>query len=106
MISLTPSLALVLREHQEQQEALKATLGVELLEDDLVFCHYDGSPYLPDTITHVWLKLTRKLGLDGIRTLDVYSHVIPGLQEAAAIRFDEILGQAARLTLPASEEAA
>jgi integrase len=139
MIALTPSLALVLREHQEQQEALKATLGVEPLEDDLVFCHYDGSPYLPDTITHVWLKLTRKLGLEGIRlhdarhthatmmlkgnvspkvvserlghatvslTLDVYSHVIPGLQEAAAARFDEMLGRTSRLTLPAKEEAA
>ncbi|MDZ4247608.1 MAG: site-specific integrase, partial [Dehalococcoidia bacterium] len=25
-------------------------------------------------------------------TLDTYSHVVPGLQEAAAMRFDEILG--------------
>ena len=42
MIVLTPSLALVSREHREQQEALKGTLGVEPLEEDLVFCHYDG----------------------------------------------------------------
>jgi hypothetical protein len=39
-------------------------------------------------------------------TLDVYSHVIPGLQEAAAARFDEMLGRTSRLTLPAKEEAA
>ena len=25
-------------------------------------------------------------------TLDVYSHVVPGLQEAAALKFDETLG--------------
>ena len=27
-------------------------------------------------------------------TLDTYSHVLPGLQEAAAVRFDEALGEA------------
>ncbi len=126
VIALTPSLALVLAEHEDRQRALKATLGSEPSDEDLVFCHYDGSPYLPDSITHAWLKLTRRLGLEGIRlhdarhthatimlkgnvspkvvserlghstvslTLDVYSHVIPGLQEAAAVRFDELLGR-------------
>jgi integrase len=135
MIALTPSLALVLREHREQQEAIKATLGLVPAEDDLVFSHHDGSPYLPDTITHAWLKLVRRLGLEGVRlhdarhthatvllkgnvspkvvserlghstvslTLDVYSHVIPGLQEAAAARLDVLLGRTLRLATPAS----
>jgi integrase len=94
------------------------------LDSDLVFCQYDGKPYLPDSITHAWIKLTRRCGLDGIRlhdarhthaslllkqgihpkvvqerlvhagiaiTLDLYSHVSPGLQQAAANKFDEIV---------------
>jgi integrase len=90
----------------------------------LVFCHEDGKPLLPDTITHAWIKLVRKIGLKNIRlhdarhshaslmlklgihpkvvqerlghssiqvTLDTYSHLAPGLQEAAAEKFDQIL---------------
>ncbi len=76
------------------------------------------------SITHAWVKLTRRAGFDGVRlhdarnthaslilkqgvhpsvvqerlghasiqiTLDNYSHVAPGLQEAAAKGFDELL---------------
>jgi integrase len=32
-------------------------------------------------------------------TLDIYSHVAPGLQEAAAQRFDEMLGNKDKLTV-------
>jgi len=93
-------------------------------DDDLVFCHWDGSPLRPDTITHAWLKLARRCGLTGIRlhdsrhthaslllrqgvhpkivqerlghagiaiTLDLYSHIAPRLQEAAANKFDDIV---------------
>jgi integrase len=70
MIVLPPSLTLVLKDHRETQEAIKETLGLNLSDQDLVFCHVEGSPYLPDTITHVWLKLTRKVGLQGIRLHD------------------------------------
>ena len=38
----------------------------------------NGTHLLPDTVSHVWAKI-------------VYSHVVPGLQEAAARRFDEAL---------------
>jgi integrase len=70
LISLPPSASIVLREHYEKQQALRESLGMELAEDDLVFCHYDGQPYLPDTITHYWIKLTRRLRLEGIRLHD------------------------------------
>jgi len=83
-----------------------------------------GKTLLPDTVTHAWIKLVRRIGLEGIRlhdarhshaslmlkqgthpkivqerlghasislTLDTYSHVVPGLQEAAANRFDEMV---------------
>jgi integrase len=123
MISLTPSTVIVLLEHREYQSSIKMIQGLLLNDDDLVFSQLDGGPYRPDTITHAWIKLTRKTGLKGIRlhdarhshaslmlkqgvhpkivqerlghssiqlTLDTYSHLVPGLQEAAARSFDDI----------------
>jgi integrase len=96
-------------------------LNFKLSDEDLVFCHLDGTPYLPNSITHAWIKTVRKAGLRPIRlhdarhthasimlkqqvhpkivqerlghanisvTLDTYSHVVPGLQQAAAKSFD------------------
>lgn len=124
MISLTPSTAIILREHKEHQNSEKLLQGLPVSDDDLIFSQPDGSPYRPDTITHAWIKLARKTGLRGIRlhdarhthaslmlkqgihpkivqerlghssiqiTLDTYSHVAPGLQEAAAKRFDDLI---------------
>jgi len=124
MIALSPSTTIVLREHREAQQKLRESLSLPFTDDDLVFCQYDGKPYLPDSITHSWHKLALRCGLKGIRlddarhthaslmlkqgihpkivqerlghssiqiTLDTYSHVAPGLQEAAANRFDDIV---------------
>jgi integrase len=99
-------------------------LGSSLKDDELVFSQLDGSPLLPNTVTHAWIKLVRHSGLKAIRlhdarhthaslmlkqgahpkvvqerlghagiqiTLDTYSHVAPGLQEAAAQRFDQTI---------------
>lgn len=126
VIALSPSTVQVLREHREVQDKTRRDLGLPLLtEDDLVFCHYDGKPYLPDNISHAWLKLARHTGVNvhfhdarhthaslmlkrGIHpkivqerlghhsvevTLDTYSHVAPGLQQAAAAKFDDIVLQ-------------
>ena len=124
MIALSPTTTIVLREHQEAQQKLRDSLELTFTNDDFVFCHYDGKPYLPDSITHSWYKLALRCGLQGIRlhdarhthaslmlkqgvhpkivqerlghssiqiTLDTYSHVAPGLQEAAANKFDDIV---------------
>lgn len=86
----------------------------------------DGSPFLLDTVSHAWIKtairagirlhdarhshasfmlkqgthpkiVQERLGHASIQTtLDVYSHVVPGLQEAAAKRFDEMIMPAAK----------
>ena len=38
--------------------------------------------------------VSERLGHSSVAfTLDVYSHVVPGIQEAAALRFDETLKQ-------------
>ncbi|MFC1938080.1 tyrosine-type recombinase/integrase [Chloroflexota bacterium] len=124
LISLSPSTVTVLEKHRKRQEQLKQNIGSTLKEDDLVFCHEDGTPLLPNTVSHAWTKLANRVGLKGIRlhdarhthaslmlkqgihpkivqerlghasiqiTLDTYSHVAPGLQQAAANRFDDIV---------------
>ena len=125
LIALSPSNVFVLEEHRRRQDQIRQSLQLpQLTENDLVFSHWDGSPLLPDSITHAWVKLVRKCGLNGVRlhdarhthatimlkqgvhpkivqerlghssistTLDTYSHVAPGLQQAAAKAFDDIL---------------
>ena len=124
MIALSPSANLVIREYKEKQELECVMLGTSLKDDGLVFSQLDGKPLLPDTVTHAWIKLVRRIGLEGVRlhdarhshaslmlkagthpkvvqerlghasiqiTLDTYSHVAPGLQEAAAKHFDELV---------------
>jgi integrase len=123
-IAISQSVLAVLEEYRDKQEGLHLLSGNPLTDDSLVFCHEDGNPLLPDTITHAWIKLVRKTGLKNIRlhdarhshaslmlklgihpkvvqerlghssiqvTLDTYSHLAPGLQEAAAEKFDQML---------------
>ena len=120
----------MLREQWEKRTQECALLGIRLTGDDLVFSQLDGKPMLPDTITHVWRRLVRRIGLEGIRfhdlrhthaslmlkagvhpkivqerlghasieiTLDIYSHLVPGLQEAAAQRFDDMVNHKAKI---------
>ena len=70
MIALTPSTALVLREHRERQGAMRVLLGRPLTDDDLIFSQVDGKPLLPNTVTHNWIKLVRRIGLHRIRLHD------------------------------------
>ena len=131
LIALSPSTAIILREHREAQEIMRQSLELPPLSDnDLVFSRFDGLPLLPDSITHAWIKLVRRCGLKGVRlhdarhthaslllkqgvhpkivqerlghanistTLDTYSHVAPGLQQAAANGFDNILSKESKL---------
>jgi integrase len=127
MVSLPPSATLVFQEEKEKQRRDRGALGMALKDDDLVFRDVEGKPLRPDTVTHAWVKLVRRIGLRGIRlhdarhthaslmlkqgvhpkivqerlghasiqlTLDTYSHVVPGLQEAAAAGFDKIVSMA------------
>ncbi len=122
LVALSPSLAILLKEHKQKQELDRMMLGKLLLPNDLVFSNPDGSPLQPDGITKAFTRIARSIGLYGVRfhdlrhthatlmlcqgihpkivserlghssiaiTLDTYSHVMPGLQEAAAQRFDE-----------------
>ncbi len=133
LIALSPTAVLVLRTHWERQEAELALIGVTLTNETLVFSHLDGSPYLPDSVTHAFTRIAHQIGLRGVRlhdlrhahaslmlrqgvhpkivqerlghstiaiTLDTYSHVTPGLQEAAALKFDQELAETTSVNGP------
>ena len=122
LVALSPSLAILLREHKAKQELDRMLLGKPILPNELVFSNPDGSPLQPDGITKAFTRIARSIGLYGVCfhdlrhtpatlmlwqgihpkvvserlghssitiTLNTYSHVLPGLQEAAAQRFEE-----------------
>jgi len=125
LIKLSPSTCLLLNDYKDKENEKRKQLGFNPIGDgDLVFCKIDGSPYLPESVTHIWQKLAIKCDLKGIRlhdlrhsmasymlkkgihpkivqerlghsfvaiTLDLYSHVVPGLQEAAANSLDNLI---------------
>ena len=62
-IDLDPMTVEVLQQHKEKMFAQSIELGVVLKDTDLIFSHYDGQTLLPDTVSHVWSKLVKKLGL-------------------------------------------
>ena len=71
LVALSPSTCVVLRLHREAQNKIrKYKEEPPILDEDLVFCQSDGKPYLPNTISHAWIKLTKKCGLDGVRLHD------------------------------------
>ena len=114
----------MLRSHKAEQEKQMLKTHNPLCEDDFVFCHGDGRPYDPNTITGAYSKILERAGLPHMRfhdlrhthatlmlmagihpkivserlghskiaiTLDIYSHIVPRMQEAAAESFDQLL---------------
>jgi integrase len=102
----------------------KATLGIKMTENDLLFCTCDNKELRPNTISRAWTVIAHRAGVKVIRfndarhthaslmlkqgihpkvvqerlghssistTLNIYSHVAPGMQQAAANKFDDIL---------------
>ena len=66
LVPLSPAPALALRAYQEMVEADLAQIGSTLTGGRLVFSQLDGSPTLPNTLTHAFGKIVRKAGLEGI----------------------------------------
>lgn len=122
LVALSPSLAILLREHRASQEVTRQLPSVPLSPTDFVFSHADGEPFRPDSVSRAFRSVAKAVGIHGVRfhdlrhthatlmlrqgihpkivserlghssvaiTLDTYSHVVPGLQEAAARQFDE-----------------
>ena len=69
-ISLTPSTITLMDDYKQRRSAEGILLGVELQESDLVFCHIDGSPLQPNTITKYWQRFVVRIGMPNIRLHD------------------------------------
>ncbi len=131
VISLSLSLAGLLKVHKEEQQRMREEMGGSLSDEDFVFAWPDGRPFDPDSVTHNFGVIVKKAGLNvrlhdlrhthaslmlmaGVHarvvserlghaniaiTLDTYSHVLPGLQEDAAEKFDKVLESVANENL-------
>jgi integrase len=123
-VSMTPKLALFLREYKLERERLYQQLRKELTLDSLVFANPEGKPLDPGMLSHDFARIAKQAGLNGVRfhdlrhtfaslmflrgakpkvisealghssvafTMDVYSHIIEGMQEDAMELLDEVL---------------
>ena len=70
-MALSPSLAIMLREHKAKQEFDRILLGKALSPNDLVFSNPDDSPLQPDSITKAFTRISRSIGLCGVRFHDL-----------------------------------
>lgn len=70
-VSMTPKLALYLREYRNEREAIYRELGKELTLDNLVFTSIEGKPLDPCVLTHNFTRMARQVGLEGVRFHDL-----------------------------------
>lgn len=129
-VALSPSSVLVLRQHHNEQKALRESLGGTLTDGDFVFSRPEGGSLDPSTVSKAFTGVVEKTGLphmslhdlrhshatmllqagthpkivserlghSSVRvTLDTYSHYVGGLQETAALKFDELLAPGPRV---------
>jgi integrase len=122
-VSMTPKLAVFLREYRAERESLYWQLGQPLSLDSLVFGSID-KPLDPSILSHEFARIAKLAGLKGVRfhdlrhtfaslmllrgakpkvisealghasvafTMDIYSHIISGMQEDAMALLDEVL---------------
>src|SRR4030042_1000645 len=71
LVDLSPSLALLLREHRANKELEKKLLGHMLMTDDLVFCYPDGTPLPPNSVPKAFKRIVKTLGISNIRFHDL-----------------------------------
>jgi len=87
-VTMTPSLALVLREYREQVDTQRLLLGKPLTDSDFVFAHPDGTPLDPSTVTYTFGKVVRKARLE-LRLHDL-RHSYTSIMIAAGVNIKAI----------------
>ena len=70
-VSLSPSLADLLRKYKEDQKAIREKMESPLTDEDFVFSCPDGRPLDPDVVTKAFHRITGKAGLKNIRLHDL-----------------------------------
>jgi integrase len=71
VIPLADALVDSLKVHKDRQDQYRARLGPFFVDQGLLFCNEDGSPWPPDTLTHQFAALVKMLGMKGFRLHDV-----------------------------------
>lgn len=73
-VSLPASIVTELRNHRKEQLEQRVALGQgKEPSDALVFCHLDGSPLLPHSISTQWSRVAKRLKLKDV-TLNAWRH--------------------------------
>ncbi|MFC1933277.1 tyrosine recombinase XerC [Chloroflexota bacterium] len=123
-VSMTPKLAIFLRQYRAGREGLYIELGKPLTLDDLIFTNVEGKPIDARVLSHAFSRMATKARLGHVRfhdlrhtfaslmllrgakpkvisealghasvgfTMDVYSHIIEGMQTDAMVLLDEVL---------------
>ena len=100
VIPLSEKAVAVLKLRKAQQEAERAKLGDLYQDNDLVFCTEDGSPWPPNSLTHQFAKLSKKLGKKGFRFHDVrHTFATMTLQNGTSVKeVSELLGHSTATT--------
>jgi len=70
-VSMTPKLAVFLREYKQEREKLYRQLGKELNFDDLVFASVEGKPIDPGVLSHNFGRIVKRAGLENVRFHDL-----------------------------------
>jgi integrase len=79
-VTLAPSTVAVLREHWRAQQEQRLFFGLgKAPEDTLVFASWDGSPYLPSTLTLQWRRAGLKATLHSLRHTHASTLIAAGL---------------------------
>jgi len=119
LVTLPPTAVKVLTSLKTERMDQCGDLGWS--ESNYVFCHKNGAPMSPDTVSHAFNRLVKRTEIPHVRfhdlrhthatlmlkqgvnpkivcerlghssvtiTMDTYSHVLPGMQEKAALAFE------------------
>ena len=70
LVALPPSLAMLLRNHRDNQRAMRLTMGAAVSNNDLVFAHVDGKLLLFHSISQAWSRLAKRAGYPEVRLHD------------------------------------
>ncbi len=89
VIPLAPECIKLLRSHKAQQEEEKRIAADLYVDDDLVFPDSDGNPWPPDTFTTQFSKLTRTVGMRGVRFHDL-RHAFASLALGDGVSIKEV----------------
>ena len=95
-VAMTPKLALFLASYKAEREAFNQQLQKPLTLDDLVFPSIEGRPLDPGVLSHNFIRIVKKAGLENVRFHDLrHTFASLALLRGAKIKvISEALGHA------------